>query len=204
MGVSASEPVDVDSGPDDLNNENLKSSVWAHFERKKNGGNVTATCSHCQKTLGANPKNGTTHLRMHLDRCKRLRQPDVRQKLLAGIMGKANAKPELESGSSYLSLFICYAGTFEVALHMPYEVVKLLRISLTTKFLWLWRVHPWTRSDDSSTRNGLLAHGRFLPRLFHANFNHIELFLKIREQLHESSAQFILIRHGLLERLKLL
>ncbi|KAK3021166.1 hypothetical protein RJ639_045878 [Escallonia herrerae] len=95
MGVSASEPVDLDSGPDDLNNENLKSSVWAHFERKKNGGNVTATCSHCRKTLGANPKNGTTHLRMHLDRCKRLRQPDVRQKLLAGIMSKANAKPEL-------------------------------------------------------------------------------------------------------------
>ncbi|KAK3026955.1 hypothetical protein RJ639_040361 [Escallonia herrerae] len=95
MGVSTSEPVDLDSGPDEFNNENLKSSVWAHFERKKNGGNVTATCIHCRKTLGANPKNVTTHLRMHLDRCKRLRQPDVRQKLLAGIMGKANAKPEL-------------------------------------------------------------------------------------------------------------
>ncbi|KAK3033923.1 hypothetical protein RJ639_034723 [Escallonia herrerae] len=95
MGVSASEPVDLDSGPDELNNENLKSSVWAHFERKKNGGNVIATCIHCRKTLGANPKNGTTHLRMHLDRCKRLRQLDVRQKHLTGIMGKANAKPEL-------------------------------------------------------------------------------------------------------------
>ncbi|KAK3028590.1 hypothetical protein RJ639_038380 [Escallonia herrerae] len=32
---------------------------------------------------------------MHLDRCKRLRQPDVRQKLLAGITSKANAMPEL-------------------------------------------------------------------------------------------------------------
>ncbi|KAK3042761.1 hypothetical protein RJ639_000819 [Escallonia herrerae] len=95
MGVCGSEPVDLDSGIDEFNNENLKSSVWAHFERKKNGGNVTATCIHCRKTLGANPKNGTTHLRMHLDTCKRLRQPDVRQKLLAGIMGKANAKPEL-------------------------------------------------------------------------------------------------------------
>ncbi|KAK3012439.1 hypothetical protein RJ639_010362 [Escallonia herrerae] len=97
MGVSASEPVDLDSGPYELNNENLKSSVWVHFERKKNGGNVTATCIHCRKILGANPKNGTTHLRMHLDKCKRLRQLDVRQKLLAGIMGKANAKLELGS-----------------------------------------------------------------------------------------------------------
>ncbi|KAK3025575.1 hypothetical protein RJ639_040314 [Escallonia herrerae] len=32
---------------------------------------------------------------MHLDRCKRLRQPDVRKKLLARIMGKAYAKPEV-------------------------------------------------------------------------------------------------------------
>ncbi|KAK3003965.1 hypothetical protein RJ639_020236 [Escallonia herrerae] len=59
-------------------------------------------------------------------------------------------------------------------------------------------------SDDGSTRNGPLAHGCFLPRLLHANFNHVELFLKIREQLHESSAQFILTHHGLLERLELL
>ncbi|KAK3021131.1 hypothetical protein RJ639_045904 [Escallonia herrerae] len=35
MGVSGSEPIDLDSGPDELNKENLKSSVWAHFERKK-------------------------------------------------------------------------------------------------------------------------------------------------------------------------
>ncbi|KAK2998118.1 hypothetical protein RJ639_025353 [Escallonia herrerae] len=59
-------------------------------------------------------------------------------------------------------------------------------------------------NDDGSTRNGPLAHGRFLPRLLHANFNHVELFLKIREQLHESSAQFILTHHCLLERLELL
>ncbi|KAK2998701.1 hypothetical protein RJ639_023251 [Escallonia herrerae] len=95
MGVSGSEPIDLESGPDELNNDNLKSAVWTHFERKKNGGDVTATCIHCQKTLGAKPKNGTTHLRTHLDRCKRLRQPDVRQKLLTRIMGKANTKPEL-------------------------------------------------------------------------------------------------------------
>ncbi|KAK3028423.1 hypothetical protein RJ639_039633 [Escallonia herrerae] len=93
--VSGSEPIDLESGPDELNKDNLKSAVWMHFERKKNGGDVTATCIHCQKTLGAKPKNGTTHLRTHLDRCKRLRQPDVRQKLLTGIMGKANTKPEL-------------------------------------------------------------------------------------------------------------
>ncbi|KAK3022296.1 hypothetical protein RJ639_045403 [Escallonia herrerae] len=94
-GVSGSEPIDLESGPDEFNNDNLKSAVWTHFERKKNGGDVTATCIHCRKTLGAKPKNGTTHLRTHLDRCKRLWQPDVRQKLLTGIMGKANAKPEL-------------------------------------------------------------------------------------------------------------
>ncbi|KAK2998962.1 hypothetical protein RJ639_023228 [Escallonia herrerae] len=123
MGVSASEPVDLDSGPDDLNNENLKSSVWAHFERKKNGGNVTATCSHCRKTLGANPKNGTTHLRMHLDRCKRLRQPDVRQKLLAGIMGKANAKPELGNYSFDQDFARRELGTMIILHEYPLSIV---------------------------------------------------------------------------------
>ncbi|KAK3006220.1 hypothetical protein RJ639_015564 [Escallonia herrerae] len=59
-------------------------------------------------------------------------------------------------------------------------------------------------SDDGSTRNGPLAHDSFLPHLLHANFNHVELFLKIREQLHESSVQFMLTHHGLLERLELL
>ncbi|KAK3001103.1 hypothetical protein RJ639_021546 [Escallonia herrerae] len=123
MGVSASEPVDLDSGPDDLNNENLKSSVWAHFERKKNAGNVTATCSHCRKTLGANPKNGTTHLRMHLDRCKRLRQPDVRQKLLAGIMGKANAKPELGNYSFDQDFARRELGTMIILHEYPLSIV---------------------------------------------------------------------------------
>ncbi|KAK3000013.1 hypothetical protein RJ639_024139 [Escallonia herrerae] len=94
-GVSGFEPIDLESSPNELNNDNLKSVVWTHFERKKNGRDVTATCIHCRKTLGAKPKNGTTHLRTHLDICKHLRQPDVRQKLLTGIMGKVNAKPEL-------------------------------------------------------------------------------------------------------------
>ncbi|KAK3008217.1 hypothetical protein RJ639_015035 [Escallonia herrerae] len=35
MGVSGSEPIDLESGPDELNNDNLKSAVWTHFERKK-------------------------------------------------------------------------------------------------------------------------------------------------------------------------
>ncbi|KAK3021853.1 hypothetical protein RJ639_047861 [Escallonia herrerae] len=129
MGVSGSEPVDLDSGPNELNNENLKSSVWAHFDRKKNGGNVTATCIHCRKTLGANPKNGTTHLRMHLDKCKCLRQPDVKQKLLAGIVGKANAKPELVK-SDIINIYE----------HEREQVMKLLegirsRVAITTD-LW--------------------------------------------------------------------
>ncbi|KAK3040898.1 hypothetical protein RJ639_027893 [Escallonia herrerae] len=97
-GVSSSEPIDLESGPDELNHDNLKSAQWTHFERKNNGGNMTATCIHCPKTPGAKPKNGTTHLHTLLDRCKRLRQSDVRH---SRIMGKANAKPGLRKYTFY-------------------------------------------------------------------------------------------------------
>ncbi|KAK3016416.1 hypothetical protein RJ639_007063 [Escallonia herrerae] len=70
MGVSASEPVDLDSGPDDLNNENLKSS-----------------------------------------------------KLLAGIMGKANAKPELGNYSFDQDFARRELGTMIILHEYPLSIV---------------------------------------------------------------------------------
>ncbi|GAB2248527.1 hypothetical protein Droror1_Dr00008409 [Drosera rotundifolia] len=56
----------------------LTSEVWNHFSRetvvdpKKGGISVIKTkCKRCHAMLGGDPKNGTTHLKHHLDRCPR-------------------------------------------------------------------------------------------------------------------------------------
>ena len=53
-------------------------------------GQIKAKCNYCKKLLGGDPKNGTTHLKDHMGVCKARKQPDIRQRILAG-----NSKSDL-------------------------------------------------------------------------------------------------------------
>ncbi|GJX81683.1 zinc finger BED domain-containing protein RICESLEEPER 2-like protein [Tanacetum coccineum] len=65
-------------------NKRQRSPVWEHFERMIVNGQIKAKCNYCKKLLGGDPKNGTTHLKDHMGVCKARRQPDIRQRILAG------------------------------------------------------------------------------------------------------------------------
>jgi hypothetical protein len=47
----------------------LKSEVWKEFDRVEINGVWKAKCMWCKKYLGGNTKNGTNHLRGHLEIC---------------------------------------------------------------------------------------------------------------------------------------
>ena len=63
----------------------LKSDVWNHFEKIVVNGEPKAKCLHCNNLFSGNSKNGTSHLKDHLDlRCtKRHMKVDIRQRLLS-------------------------------------------------------------------------------------------------------------------------
>lgn len=57
-----------------------RSEVWGHFEHKIIDGKQRAICVHCGKSLLGDPKQGTTHLRNHLNRCKEYQKKCGEQK----------------------------------------------------------------------------------------------------------------------------
>lgn len=56
-----------------------RSKVWQYFHLSTGGGEYTATCKRCGKTLRASSTNGTTHLWRHVwsKKCKNLQQQQV-------------------------------------------------------------------------------------------------------------------------------
>ena len=53
------------------------------FEKVIVDGQNYAICKHCKSKLNVDSKNGTKHLHVHLDRCIKRRNVDIKQQLLA-------------------------------------------------------------------------------------------------------------------------
>jgi hypothetical protein len=49
------------------------STVWNHFKLKNVEGKMKAQCNYCKKYLLGESKQGTNHLRTHLERCPSLK-----------------------------------------------------------------------------------------------------------------------------------
>ncbi|GAB4848530.1 hypothetical protein Ancab_003236 [Ancistrocladus abbreviatus] len=81
-----SESMDIDEQDDEDKCGKLKSMVWQHFEREKFGNDTKLICHYCKKTLRANSRNGTCHLKNHLSRCSKRKYMDLRQKMLTNNM----------------------------------------------------------------------------------------------------------------------
>ncbi|KAK9286527.1 hypothetical protein L1049_014925 [Liquidambar formosana] len=99
---NSSQPTPIpneDSSNSNADNSKLKSEVWQHFVRKFEKGEWKATCNHCNKSLGAAPINGTSHLRTHLQRCPKLRNVDIKQKVLTNCFNKGEGKIKLNAYS---------------------------------------------------------------------------------------------------------
>ena len=60
----------------------LTSVVWNSFEKVLVDGQSYAICKHCNSRLKAGSKNGTKHLHVHLDRCIKRKNVDIKQQLL--------------------------------------------------------------------------------------------------------------------------
>uniref|UniRef100_A0A2N9GPW5 BED-type domain-containing protein n=1 Tax=Fagus sylvatica TaxID=28930 RepID=A0A2N9GPW5_FAGSY len=69
------------------------SAVWNHFKLKKVEGKMKAQCNYCKKHLLGESKQGTNHLRTHLERCPSLKlRGDLRRQVMMKEQGKANKK----------------------------------------------------------------------------------------------------------------
>ena len=53
--------------------------VWNDFEKVIVDGQDYAICKHCKSKLKADSNNGTKHLHVHLDRCTKRRNIDIKQ-----------------------------------------------------------------------------------------------------------------------------
>ena len=54
-------------------------TVWNDFEKVIVNGQDYVICKHCKSKLKADSKNGTKHLHVHLDRCIKRRNIDIKQ-----------------------------------------------------------------------------------------------------------------------------
>ncbi|KAF6159422.1 hypothetical protein GIB67_032193 [Kingdonia uniflora] len=69
----------------------LKSLVWNDFERVKKGDVMAAICKHCKKRLSASATSGTSHLKNHLNRCRKRNIRDIGQQVLV-VRGRQSFK----------------------------------------------------------------------------------------------------------------
>ncbi|RVW39564.1 Zinc finger BED domain-containing protein RICESLEEPER 2 [Vitis vinifera] len=72
----------------------LTSVVWNDFDKIIEDGQDYAICKHCKGKLKADSKNGTKHLQVHIDRCMKRRNVDIRQQLLA-VERKGHGKVQI-------------------------------------------------------------------------------------------------------------
>jgi len=94
-----------ENGSDSGSKQKLTSTVWQHFERKSINGKDKAICIGCKRVFVGGGKNGTTHLKDHLQRCLKVKhQADIRQIFLKATisrdsstitMGKYKFKPDV-------------------------------------------------------------------------------------------------------------
>ncbi|GKE42207.1 zinc finger BED domain-containing protein RICESLEEPER 2-like protein, partial [Tanacetum coccineum] len=64
-----------------------------HFEKVTVDGKQKAECHLCRSLLSGESNHGTTHLHDHLRSCKKRKQPDIRERLLADNSKSNLSKP---------------------------------------------------------------------------------------------------------------
>ncbi|GKV06556.1 hypothetical protein SLEP1_g18432 [Rubroshorea leprosula] len=75
----------------------LTSEAWNHYRRQKINGHWKAICVYCNKHLGGETKNGTSHLRDHTRVCPLKSVSDIRQTFLRASKNQ-EGKTELGHG----------------------------------------------------------------------------------------------------------
>ncbi|WOL08977.1 hypothetical protein Cni_G17730 [Canna indica] len=63
---------------DETSKRRLTSDVWNHFKRQKIDGKLKAICNYCKKKLMGDPRQGTSHLRLHWKSCPLRATRDIR------------------------------------------------------------------------------------------------------------------------------
>ncbi|KAL5756239.1 hypothetical protein ACOSQ2_020985 [Xanthoceras sorbifolium] len=65
----------------ELDSSRLRSKVWPHFKRQKINGQIKTICIYCNFSLHGGSRYGTSHLKNHLNRCRKskLVQIDLKQ-----------------------------------------------------------------------------------------------------------------------------
>ncbi|KAE8658624.1 hypothetical protein F3Y22_tig00116971pilonHSYRG00993 [Hibiscus syriacus] len=66
--------------------------VWDHFKKEKINNEWKAICNHNKNKFNGKSKNGTSHLRDHIRRCKKRVQVDIRQQVLVANQKKLDGK----------------------------------------------------------------------------------------------------------------
>ncbi|WCJ20036.1 Zinc finger BED domain-containing protein RICESLEEPER 2 [Euphorbia peplus] len=105
-----------------VNKRPLKSVVWNHFKKQKIGAAWKAVCNYCGKKLGANPTDGTTHLRTHFERCAAEKNHDIRQAVLKPKTD-GNGKVTLKAYSYNEELSRTKLATMIIAHEYPLSLV---------------------------------------------------------------------------------
>ncbi|KAK8596940.1 hypothetical protein V6N12_065417 [Hibiscus sabdariffa] len=62
--------------------------VREHFTKEEINNEWKAICKHCNRKLDGDSKNGTKHLHVHLGRCNKQGQLDIRQQVLTALTYK--------------------------------------------------------------------------------------------------------------------
>ncbi|KAL9688858.1 hypothetical protein QQ045_033283 [Rhodiola kirilowii] len=62
----------------------LKSNVWENMTRIMTPDSIDVECNHCKKCFKANPTNGTSYLKRHIDKCAARKYHDMKNFCITG------------------------------------------------------------------------------------------------------------------------
>jgi hypothetical protein len=80
----------------------VKSAVWNDIDRVKIRGELKGSCKWCKKPLSVSTKNGTNHLRRHINSCQRRMAAKAATVQLKTVDGRI--RPELSVGKKFAML----------------------------------------------------------------------------------------------------
>jgi hypothetical protein len=98
--VLVDDPASPSENALEVHKRKTTSVVWNHYKIIKVDGKPKAKCNYCQKNLLGDPKQGTSHLHDHLDRCKMRKFKDIRdmcQPVLITQQNKMDGKMSLNT-----------------------------------------------------------------------------------------------------------
>lgn len=60
----------------------IRPKIWDQYDKEEINGKLKARCKHCSQLLLGDPKQGTSNLKKHFDRCPSRKMKDTRQQVL--------------------------------------------------------------------------------------------------------------------------